>query len=117
MRKFIAIAIALAIVFPPVSGLANKALGGDGTHLHFDHIWHQADQHDTHVRQQNFGADQQDHHPIKALDDHVHMTVMVIIATYSMSADVPVRSYHDAVIAFHQGRSLAPPDHPPRALS
>jgi hypothetical protein len=117
-RKFLTIAVALALVLPPLSGLMNKALGGDGSHVHFDHVWHQTSVDDILRHHADVSSPHQgESSPIHTHSDHVHIALMLGMATYHLDGVAIVRSYEQQPIFFQPGLSLLPPGHPPQALS
>ena len=117
-RKFLTLAVALALVIPPISGTVNKALGGDGTHVHFEHVWHAAGVDDVadHHHGDRVSADQGDV-PCDSHCDHVHIATMLGMTTYGLNDVAIVRTYQPQPIFQQPGLSLSPPGHPPQALS
>jgi len=76
MRKVIALFLMLSLALSPVVGTFAVALGSDGEHMHFDHIWHAVEFNPVAAHDWN------DHHrggPIKhSHADHVHYAVFLV---------------------------------------
>jgi hypothetical protein len=112
-RLILAVVMAFAIVFPPVSDAFACALGGNGEHAHYDHIWHQpgvADADHEHDRDQ---AGKTKHSCL----DHIHMAVMALPDGSRLTLDASYRVYDVAVSILCAGRVLVPPGHPPQRLA
>lgn len=117
LRKFLTLAVALALVLPPISGLVNKALGGDGSHVHFEHVWHEAGVNDIADHHADVANPHSAEAPIHSHCDHVHIALMLGMATYHLDEVAVVRSYEQQPIFQQPGLSLLPPGHPPQALA
>ena len=112
-RAVLAVVMAFAIVFPPVSDTIVRALGGEAHHAHFDHVWHQAGvadlDHDDEIDGHHAG-DAQSH----SFLDHIHLAVMALPAEPVFDLATPERVYDPVTPPQLTGRALAPPGHPPQ---
>jgi hypothetical protein len=121
-RKFLILAIAVAFVAPPMMAVLNKALGGDGSHVHFDHAWHEIGARDDHHHKD--GADHDDHETNpdadgadQAHNDHVHLAAVALAESFSLGLNTVPAAYEGLSPPLHFGRHSAPPGRPPQALS
>ncbi|MBM3514773.1 MAG: hypothetical protein FJX59_13835 [Alphaproteobacteria bacterium] len=116
IRTFISLAMAIALIVPPLTGVLLRALGGDGRHVHFDHVWHQ----DAEIHAHRHAADtagmdrQHDHDDFHC--DHFHTVVMALVATAPFEVRRGPRSYDPAPITIEVGRGLSPPSRPPQRM-
>ena len=112
-RSILAVVMAFAIVFPPVSDAFARALGGSGHHAHFDHVWHQPSIADT---DHDDGLD--GHHANGANShsflEHVHLAVMALPDAQGLTIQAPHRVYIPAPLLVRIGRVLTPAGHPPQ---
>lgn len=107
-RLILAVVMAFAIVFPPVSDAFACALGGNGEHAHYDHIWHQPGVADHDHDRDHAGKTKH------SCLDHIHMAVMALPNGSRLTLDVPYRVYNVAVFILPASRVLVPPGHPPQ---
>lgn len=124
LRKFLTFFMALAIVASPATSLINKALGGDGTHVHFDAISHQASEYlvsGHHHGDDDHGADESSlsHHddgqaPHEA---HFHFMTLAFTASFDLVAELPTSIYGMTIVSGQISRTYSPPARPPRAIS
>lgn len=113
---------ALALIFAPVSGLVDRAFGGDGSHVHFDHSWHGAEDgehlhHDDHHDEDKSStvelAHQDSGTPVQ--HDHVHFTPMVAAVELTLAVPHFPQTYLTASVQTRRGMAFSPPSRPPQA--
>ncbi|MDX2221703.1 MAG: hypothetical protein SFV21_03075 [Rhodospirillaceae bacterium] len=118
LRKLAVLTVAVALIAPPLTGLLSAAVGGDGSHVHFDHVWHSHDfdefaKHSIDLAGQSHTDDTGN----AAHCDHVHLTVMMMISNVEWRLS-SVHAVHGPPLNFSQaGRTFSPPSRPPQHFS
>ncbi len=115
-KKLLALALALALVLPPLSGILHQAFDGDGSHVHFDHVWHQPSLDDI-LNPSRHDAGQKQGGASETHQDHVHIAVMAIVAGNSFELILPDAAYDPVEMSVQFGRVLSPPGRPPQLIS
>ena len=121
-RRWLIAIMSMALVLPPLTGVVSRALGGDGRHVHVDHVWHQnagtynagtynagtyAAEHPAADAGQDGENDEQD-------CNHFHSTVMALFASTTFDISRKSRNYDPVRPTFRTGRAVAPSSRPPR---